>query len=421
MMNQFYNDFDITPIKEEENDRPDDYRSPFQIDRDRIIYTPSFRRLQSKTQVFLSGEYDFYRTRLTHSLEVAQIGRSICNRLKKRSDILSEEYFIDPDLVEAACLSHDLGHPPFGHAGERVLHSIMQNQGGFEGNAQTLRQLTETIYGQRGMNPTRAFLDSTLKYKTLLSEIPEAPNHFIYDYQIKHLVFAFEDKDQILQFQAGDTRNAFKSVECQIMDWADDTAYCLNDIVDGVRAGFLTIERLERWAAQEGLDAISEPLFTSLIDEIRKDKLEAIFGSKIGLFIKACRLSPRENALAERSNRYAFALKVDGEIRQLAWFYKRVALDLIFRSAPLQQMDFKGDRILEEIYQAIAECYMNSSGQRSRILPEQPAVWMREAEGDADEQQLVARDYLASLSDGQALRIHKRLYDPEYASIIDLE
>ena len=166
MINQFYNDFDIAPRKEEENDRPDDYRSPFQIDRDRIIYTPSFRRLQSKTQVFLSGEYDFYRTRLTHSLEVAQIGRSICNRLKKRSTTLSDEYFIDPDLVEAACLSHDLGHPPFGHAGERVLHSIMQNQGGFEGNAQTLRQLTETIYGHRGMNPTRAFLDSTLKYKT---------------------------------------------------------------------------------------------------------------------------------------------------------------------------------------------------------------------------------------------------------------
>ena len=98
-----------------------------------------------------------------------------------------------------------------------------------------------------------------------------------------------------------------------------------------------------------------------------------------------------------------------------------MALDLIFRSAPLQQMDFKGDRILEEIFQAIAECYINTSGQRSRILPEQPAAWMQEAEGNRSEQQLVARDYLASLSDGQAMRIHKRLYDPEYASIIDLD
>ena len=132
-MNQFYNQFDITPRYGTENDRPDDYRTPFQIDRDRIIYTPAFRKLQSKTQVFLSGEYDFYRTRLTHSLEVAQIGRSICNRLKRTSDYLNDDHYIDPDLVEASCLSHDLGHPPFGHAGEEILNSKMLDFGGRQG------------------------------------------------------------------------------------------------------------------------------------------------------------------------------------------------------------------------------------------------------------------------------------------------
>tara|TARA_B100000519_G_scaffold201065_1_gene215689 strand:+ start:2284 stop:3549 length:1266 start_codon:yes stop_codon:yes gene_type:complete len=418
--NAFYKEFDLESLPG--GNRPSDYRTPFQIDRDRIIHSAAFRKLQSKTQVYLSGEYDFYRTRLTHSIEVAQIGRSICTFLNGNSEQLNSDFHIDSDLVEACCMSHDLGHPPFGHGGERTLHRLFSSIGGFEGNAQTLRLIADTLYqsgGRRsGMSPTRAFLDGVLKYKATYSEKGDPKNHFIYDFQKAYRDFAH---DRASDSQSKEAFDRLTSLECQIMDWADDTAYCLNDIVDGVRAGFLTIERLERWAAQEGLDAISEPLFTSLIDEIRKDKLEAIFGSKIGLFIKACRLSPRENALAERSNRYAFALKVDGEIRQLAWFYKRVALDLIFRSAPLQQMDFKGDRILEEIYQAIAECYMNSSGQRSRILPEQPGVWMREAEGDADEQQLVARDYLASLSDGQALRIHKRLYDPEYASIIDLE
>ena len=418
--NAFYKEFDLESLPG--GNRPSDYRTPFQIDRDRIIHSAAFRKLQSKTQVYLSGEYDFYRTRLTHSIEVAQIGRSICTFLNGNSEQLNSDFHIDSDLVEACCMSHDLGHPPFGHGGERTLHRLFSSIGGFEGNAQTLRLIADTLYqsgGRRsGMSPTRAFLDGVLKYKATYSEKGDPKNHFIYDFQKAYRDFAH---DRASDSQSKEAFDRLTSLECQIMDWADDTAYCLNDIVDGVRAGFLTIERLERWAAQEGLDAISEPLFTSLIDEIRKDKLEAIFGSKIGLFIKACRLSPRENALAERSNRYAFALKVDGEIRQLAWFYERVALDLIFRSAPLQQMDFKGDRILEEIYQAIAECYMNSSGQRSRILPEQPAVWMREAEGDADEQQLVARDYLASLSDGQALRIHKRLYDPEYASIIDLE
>ena len=169
MKNNFYSDFDIERIKK--SDRQD-YRSPFQIDRDRIIHSSEFRRLQGKTQVFLPGEYDYYRTRLTHSIEVAQIGRSICNYLKSsQKDILSDNYFIDEDLVESACLTHDLGHPPFGHAGERTLHKLMKDYGGFEGNAQTLRLITEIFYknenDRRGMNPTRAFIDSILKYKSL--------------------------------------------------------------------------------------------------------------------------------------------------------------------------------------------------------------------------------------------------------------
>ena len=114
MKNKFYTEFDLERLKPSR--RTNDYRSPFQIDRDRIIHSSEFRRLQGKTQVFLPGEYDFYRTRLTHSIEVAQIGRSICNFLQStQKDFFNEEYFVDPDLVEAICLTHDLGHPPFGH------------------------------------------------------------------------------------------------------------------------------------------------------------------------------------------------------------------------------------------------------------------------------------------------------------------
>src|ERR1700752_1040913 len=121
--NQFYNQFDY---ESEEPRETDPHRNPFQIDRDRIIHSSAFRRLQNKTQVFLSGEFDFYRTRLTHSLEVAQIGRSICSFLKQTSPFLNETFFVDPDLVEAVCLTHDLGHAPFGHAGERTLHDLMR-------------------------------------------------------------------------------------------------------------------------------------------------------------------------------------------------------------------------------------------------------------------------------------------------------
>lgn len=163
MANSFYTPFDTATFGERRSG--DDYRTPFQVDRDRIIHTSAFRRLQSKTQVFLSGQYDFYRTRLTHSIEVAQIGRSICASLKANADQLDDGYFIDSDLVEAVCLAHDLGHPPFGHTGERALNQMMAGHGGFEGNAQTLRMLTETIFsGQNmGMAPTRAFADGVLK------------------------------------------------------------------------------------------------------------------------------------------------------------------------------------------------------------------------------------------------------------------
>ena len=146
MENRFYTAFDTERLIAETP--RDDFRSSFQIDRDRVLHTPSFRRLQSKTQVFWSGEYDFYRTRLTHSLEVAQIGRSICQFLKKKSDLLSEDFYIDGDLVEAICLSHDLGHPPYGHAGEMALNKLMGKCGGFEGGCGAgLRRYTSASVG----------------------------------------------------------------------------------------------------------------------------------------------------------------------------------------------------------------------------------------------------------------------------------
>ena len=195
MKNTFYNAFDLerfpdTPIA------ASDYRNAFQIERDRIIFSYPFRRLQSKTQVFQSGEYDFYRTRLTHSIEVAKIGRSICEYLRANSEQLHERFYIDADLTEAVGLAHDLGHPPFGHVGERKLNQLMHPHGGFEGNAQTLRILTELIYERpgstQGIAPTRALLDGVMKYKALHRECLQTDSsgalhypehHFIYDQQ----------------------------------------------------------------------------------------------------------------------------------------------------------------------------------------------------------------------------------------------
>src|ERR1700743_3171586 len=157
MSDDFYRPFDRAYLCNEANrERKPDYRSIFHGDRDRVMFSSSFRRLQAKTQVFQAGEYDFYRTRLTHSLEVSRIAESIAIWLRRAHP----EVQVDTQLLEAISLAHDIGPPPFGHAGERVLNKLMKKYGGFEGNAQTLRILTRTIYdgtkGRNGMHPSRA-------------------------------------------------------------------------------------------------------------------------------------------------------------------------------------------------------------------------------------------------------------------------
>lgn len=428
MENAFYNAFDLAYPGDGYPHKDGDYRSPFQIDRDRILYTGAFRRLQSKTQVFLSGEYDIYRTRLTHSLEVAQIGRSICNRLRQTEDLLDDRCHIDPDLVEAACLAHDLGHPPFGHCGERTLHSLMRAHGGFEGNAQTLRMLTETIYvdhrksAQTGMNPTRAFVDSILKYKVFFSETPQAANHFVYDPQEPWLHFAFgEHWEQVRTRWSPSERNSLRSIECQIMDWADDSAYSLNDLVDGIHLGFLSIEKIERWASEQALDEGDAAHLEKLLRAIREQSVEPVLGSKIGRFIQATRLEETStHPLAEASNRYRFSLAIAPEIRKEANLYKRLALDVVFRSQQLQQLDHKGDHILRGLFGVLAQHYLNQPVPCPfRLLAPTTEALLRNAHTESDRARLLC-DYVASMTDGFATRTYKRFFDPDFGSIVDI-
>jgi dGTPase len=419
--NRFYNAFDT---QEWGSARKTDYRSPFQIDRDRIIHAHAFRKLQSKTQVFLSGEYDFYRTRLTHSMEVAQIGRSICAFLLSRGDPLADDFYIDPDLVEASCLAHDMGHPPFGHSGERTLQELMKRRGGFEGNAQTLHLLCETIYqnesGVKGMQPTRALLDGVLKYKKLYTEFATPPlNHFIYDTQgpVRDWVFGGARIPGVLM--RGEALNDFKSVECQIMDWADDAAYSLNDIVDGVRAGFLTVERVERWAGGEAVGALEQRHLDSLFDAIRKDRLENVFSKKIGTFIQACRLKARENFMAEKTNRYKYELVIEEAALKEAAFFKKMANDIIFESPQLEQLEYKARTIISALYNAIWENYAERSERVISILP--PNVGrLIAAEKSLDGKARRICDFLSGQTDGMVVRTYRRLFDPEFGSFRDL-
>jgi dGTPase len=428
MRNEFYGEFDT----ERRSGVWDvaDYRTPFQIDRDRVLHTPTFRRLQNKTQVFWSGEYDFYRTRLTHSLEVAQIGKSICHWLRSQADgPLHEGFFIDADLVEAVCLSHDLGHPPFGHAGERTLNHLLREHGGFEGNAQTLHLLTERIFSAKrtGMDPTRAFLDGILKYKTLWSELktttggpPE--HHFIYDNQQAHLDWALGGLDFPSELPPGPARNGFKSIECQIMDWADDTAYSLNDLSDSARAGFLNIERIEAWAERRGKPSGDGTPLADLMRAIRRKRVDPFVGKRIGRYIQASRLVTDVNFLSPVSQRYRHRLVVDEEVRVESELFKQLAFEVVFLSPQLKQLEHKGSRMLRQMWEVLGQRYVSGGsidGQDFQLLPADAAEEIQQAADEGKRARLIC-DFLAGMTDGYAARTYKRLFSPDFGSIGDL-
>ncbi len=430
MINRFYNGFDHQRPEPERG--AEDYRTPFQIDRDRILHTPAFRRLQNKTQVFWSGEYDFYRTRLTHSLEVAQIGKSICHWLKTRPDgPLGGDFFIDPDLVEAVCLAHDLGHPPFGHAGERTLNHLLAGHGGFEGNAQTLRLLTDRIFSARrsGMNPSRAFLDGVLKYRSLHGELTAADgagkppaNHFLYDEQARHLDWAAGGRAFPADAAPGPARDALKSIECQIMDWADDTAYSLNDLADSARAGLLGVQWIEAWAEKTAASLEQGSPLAELLLAIRRRRITPFVGSRIGRYIRSTRLVAGGSWLADLTQRHAWRLEIDPAVKAECELYKRLAFEVVFLSPQLKQLEHKGSRMLRQMWELLSTLYVEGGsvdGQRFQLLPADAGEEIAAAPDRSAKARLVC-DFLAGMTDGYAARTYKRLFTPDFGSIGDL-
>ena len=249
-------------------------RTEFQRDRARVLHSSALRRLSAKTQVVRAGSGDFPRTRLTHSLECAQIGRELGAALG-----------CDPDLVDAACLAHDLGHPPFGHNGESALAALADEGGvlacgGFEGNAQSLRLLTrlEPKVPGAGLNLTRATLDAALKYPWLpgpLQAANPAPENITLHLPVKYGVY----QSDIAAFEwiragAPDRR---RCLEAQVMDWADDVAYSVHDVEDGLQAGLVSLKNLRDRAERARVAAVALDHYCPPQWAVTAAELETVF------------------------------------------------------------------------------------------------------------------------------------------------
>ncbi|WP_372881979.1 anti-phage deoxyguanosine triphosphatase [Psychromonas sp.] len=414
-----------------------DQRTPFQRDKARVLHSAAFRRLQSKTQIHNNGLSDFYRTRLTHSLEVAQIGAGIVEHLKLTQPEFSN-LLPDNNLIETICLSHDIGHPPFGHGGETALNYMMIEHGGFEGNGQTFRILTqlEPYTEFNGMNLTRRSLLGLLKYPVCLSQISAAypidtsrnfrelkteewmPAKGIYDHDqdlLNQVLSPLSESDQTL-FQSlrpqkghapSHKKSRYKSLDCSIMEIADDIAYGVHDLEDAIAMGFISkplwqekvvmqLSQITDFSLQEQLTELSDKLF-SLQHFKRKDAIGALVNALItSIYIKKVNDKFSDPLLAYNAYLAPAMFKV-------LKILKSFVLNYVIKSPDLQILEYRGQQILMELFEAF-------NAGPLRFLPEQVKTLWRAQKGDISREKRIIADYISSLTDNHALRLHSRLF-----------
>lgn len=432
--------------------REKDYRPPFRRDRGRILHSAAFRCLQAKTQIHAIGENDFYRTRLTHSLEVAQIGSSLVAQLKYAEAFshLSEQLNWEEaalqkqlkgllpsnDLIESLCFAHDIGHPPFGHGGEVALNFMMHQHGGFEGNAQTFRILTklEPYTENAGMNLTRRTLLGIIKYPTILDTASPQYAHLPHLTQIDARYVKISDwkpgkgifRDDLGMFNwllqnlsendrtlftsvqkersnsAEFLKTRFKSLDCSIMELADDIAYAVHDLEDAIvtkmvnqqqwQEAHMALEQIPYPWLQENIQRISQGLFSDKHFE-RKNAI----GALVNFFITNVRWTLTENFdepllryNAELPKSVVMALDV---FKKFVWKY-------VIRGVDTQRIEYKGQRMLTEMFQIF-------ESDPIRLLPRHTAEEWQNAPDDRKKR--VICDHIASMSDAHAMRVYQQL------------
>lgn len=382
-------------------------RGPFERDRARVLHSAAFRRLAAKTQVHTAGHDQYIRTRLTHSLEVAQIARELGSRLG-----------CDPDVVDTAGLAHDLGHPPFGHNGERALDAAAERCGGFEGNAQTLRVLTRleakiftTSGASAGLNLTRASLDAVTKYPWRRRSGER-----------KFGVYA--DDERVFAWLRRGAPDRRRCLEAQVMEWADDVAYSVHDVEDGIHARHVQLGPLrrdpdERAALCEDVagryspetsadleallvDLLTDPLFHPLdhYDGSQRDQaaLKRLTSLLTGRFVAAAARATRAAHGDHPLRRYAADLVVPRQTAAQCALLKGIALRYVMRRPGADARYLSERELLSELVETLV------TRAPGALDPVFAPLWS--AASDDDERTRVVIDQVASLTDPAAIAWH---------------
>ncbi|MEE1894509.1 anti-phage deoxyguanosine triphosphatase [Pseudomonas otitidis] len=414
-------------------------RDQYARDRARIIHSAYFRRLQGKTQVLGLGESDFYRTRLTHSLEVAQLSSGLTEFLKEKykDDINIKDFIPEKDLIEAISLAHDIGHPPFGHGGEVALNYCMRDDGGFEGNAQTLRICTKLgEYSESaGLNLTRRTLLGVIKYPITYSA---SVNKAIYDsddhrnidrYKPPKCIFDDETAslDWILGHLPNSEREIFslanshegkhsktehKSLDCSIMEIADDIAYGVHDLEDAIALGLIDrsswdLEILsllngssEKYSLAPQIDRLTENLFSG---ENRRRK-KAV-GELVNHFITASEIT-HKGIFSE--NIYDLSATLQTKARESLNLLHSFIIKNVIQTPEVQTLEYKGQKMIMDLFDAIAN-------NPTRLLP----LKYRNRYTESNQSLRIICDYLSGTTDDYATRLYHKIFTPSSGSIFD--
>ena len=368
---------------------PSPTRNPFQRDRDRIVHSTAFRRLAHKTQVFVHHEGDHFRTRLTHTIEVSQLARA-----------LARAFGLDEDLAEAVALGHDLGHTPFGHAGEDALDACLDGLGGFDHNSHALRLVTELERHYAdfdGLNLSWETLDGLVKHNGPLTEADGRPAPRYAKRGVPAAILAY-DRKQSLEL------SAYPSLEAQAAAIADDIAYNAHDIDDGLRAGLFTLADIRDVPYLDGLVAEIERLHPGLEPS---REIHELSRRVITRFVEDAILSTRERLGADRvetgadaraAERAMFAFS--GQIAEAERDIKAFLFQRMYRHADVNRMRAEADHIVRGLFSAYAE-----------RPTDMPTFWAERAEAIGSER--AAADYVAGMTDRFALNEYRRLFDPE--------